>query len=310
MKIVGQSAELINIEDPIKKIEYIGRVCYGSQNLIKEGSADKFVGSLVERKHYSPLEHAHICFNCDSSVWRELKSDIEDLENKFHREYNLKFSSILGYLISGNFRAWLEFLEDYSIHGAYIDSGIFESLMKYSSVFGKIDLNGTNPAYCTEISFDKISYNEQLVHRPYTIHAVANRAIQQEFTRHRHFSYTIESTRYIGYDKEKFGNEIKVIVPDHLASLSIDSLCEFREHMESIEAYYKELRSQGVSPQNARDILPLCLASDMYITGTLNDWIHFDKLRRVGVTGTPHPQIKELATMIHHLIPYNDTENS
>lgn len=42
----------------LKKIEYAGRNCYRSQDRITETSAPRFVRSLIERGHLSPLEFA------------------------------------------------------------------------------------------------------------------------------------------------------------------------------------------------------------------------------------------------------------
>lgn len=63
MKIINQS---IKIMDPIdgelilEKLELAGRVCYKSENGIKEGSKKKFLKSIIDRGHESVLEHESI----------------------------------------------------------------------------------------------------------------------------------------------------------------------------------------------------------------------------------------------------------
>ena len=39
MQIIKPSAEIFNIKDKIELVERIGRVCYESENMIKDGSA-------------------------------------------------------------------------------------------------------------------------------------------------------------------------------------------------------------------------------------------------------------------------------
>ena len=54
-----------------KLIERIGRVCYASEHLIKEGSAKIFITNLLKRGHDSVLEHGVITFHV-SEVSRAL----------------------------------------------------------------------------------------------------------------------------------------------------------------------------------------------------------------------------------------------
>lgn len=61
MRIVQQTAEILLPTDgtaALKQIEYAGRNCYRSENKITESSAPRFVRSLIQRGHLSPLEFA------------------------------------------------------------------------------------------------------------------------------------------------------------------------------------------------------------------------------------------------------------
>lgn len=57
INIIESSATLIDEPDIKKKIELIGRTCYRSEDKICEGSDVKFVTNVVNKKHYSILEH-------------------------------------------------------------------------------------------------------------------------------------------------------------------------------------------------------------------------------------------------------------
>ena len=77
MKIIEPSIVLedeINGQEILKKIERIGRVCYKSENNIKEGSAERFISNLINRQHESVLEHVSVSVRviCDRGVSHEI----------------------------------------------------------------------------------------------------------------------------------------------------------------------------------------------------------------------------------------------
>lgn len=47
MKIINAQASVLVENDPIKKIEKCGRVCYKSEDKITEDSAEKFVANII-----------------------------------------------------------------------------------------------------------------------------------------------------------------------------------------------------------------------------------------------------------------------
>lgn len=51
----------------------------------------------------------------------------------------------------------------------------------------------------------------------------------------------------------------------------------------------------GLSAQQARDVLPNSLKTEVIMTANLREWRHFFKLRALGTTGAPHPQMREVA---------------
>ena len=77
MKIIEPSVRLedkIDGQAILKKIERIRRVCYKSENNIKDDSAERFVKSIITRGHESVLEHASVsvCVICDRGVSHEI----------------------------------------------------------------------------------------------------------------------------------------------------------------------------------------------------------------------------------------------
>ena len=51
----------------------------------------------------------------------------------------------------------------------------------------------------------------------------------------------------------------------------------------------------GCTPQEARSVLPNSLKTEIIVTMNLREWRHFFKLRALGTTGNPHPQMREVA---------------
>lgn len=113
--------------------------------------------------------------------------------------------------------------------------------------------------------------------------------------RHRVFSFAQESTRYCNYSKDKFNNELTFIFPHWLLNRDHD---KFIVALGNTEKYYFTLLDQGWTPQEARQVLPNALKTEICMTGFESDWKHFLDLRYFEVTGKAHPDMKELATKI------------
>ena len=75
MKIIRAGAVIEQCTPDLELlIERAGRVCYKSEDRICEGSAEKMIGSLMEKHHESVIEHGAITvrFICDRGVSHEL----------------------------------------------------------------------------------------------------------------------------------------------------------------------------------------------------------------------------------------------
>lgn len=123
--------------------------------------------------------------------------------------------------------------------------------------------------------------------------------IGRELTRHRVFSFAQESTRFCNYSAGKFGGELTFITPDKEAwGGSTDAYVKQINVLADAENCYIEAIQQGVSPQIARNILPLSTKAEICMCGFDSDWSHFFNLRMHGITGKPHPEMEALAKMI------------
>ncbi len=130
-----------------------------------------------------------------------------------------------------------------------------------------------------------------------------DRGVSHEAVRHRLFSFAQESTRYVNYSKDKFGNEISVI--DIAPGMALDTkmknedadvigeiYCEWLKAMEDAEKHYMKMIELGATPQIARSVLPNSTKTTITITGNYREWRHFFELR---CDKAAHPQIREIA---------------
>lgn len=140
----------------------------------------------------------------------------------------------------------------------------------------------------------KSGHEAMLEHASVTVKFVVDRGISHELVRHRLASFAQESTRYCNYSKDDFGSEITFIIPNYLEYKS-EGWNIWKESMKQAEDAYFKMLDFGLSPQQARAVLPNSLKTEVVMTANLREWRHFFKLRALGITGKPHPQMLEVA---------------
>jgi len=144
-------------------------------------------------------------------------------------------------------------------------------------------------------------------HLPHTVKFTCDRGVSHELVRHRPASFAQESTRYCNYAHEKFGKEITVIRPcfwneeqitnDDTENTAAKYLI-WKTACEYAETCYFKLLEMGAKPQEARDVLPNSTKTEIIITATESEWQHIINLRYIGTTGAPHPQMREIMSLI------------
>ena len=197
MKIIHPRVELINppeYKELLNIVETAGRVCYKSEDKIKEGSAEEFIRNVIKRGHEAVIEHGVL-----------------------------------------------------------------------------------------------------------TAKFVCDRGVTHEIVRHRLASYCQESTRYCNYSATKFGSEITVIQPLYLEPGS-NAWNIWELAMKGAEATYFGLLNEGLSPQEARAVLPNSLKTEIVMTANLREWRHFCKLRS---SKAAHIQMREVAGMLLNILKTN-----
>lgn len=136
----------------------------------------------------------------------------------------------------------------------------------------------------------RLGHEAVLEHYSFTVRFIVDRGISHEIVRHRLASYCQESSRYCNYTGDKFGKEITVIEPSFLPEGSV-AYEEWRMAcLRAEEAYFWMIRS-GFKPEQARDVLPTSLKTELVMTANLREWRTVFKLR---TSPAAHPQIREV----------------
>ena len=139
-------------------------------------------------------------------------------------------------------------------------------------------------------------HEAMIEHSSLSVKFVVDRGVSHELVRHRIASFAQESTRYCNYSKDKFGNEITVILPcffDTGMGILSNSLVyqEWKLACECAEERYFNLLKMGATPQQARTVLPNSLKTEITITANYREWRNFFKLRTAEAA---HPQMREI----------------
>lgn len=258
-EIIEQSPSLMGI---YKQIEIAARTAYKSEDKITDDSAPRMVEALCKSNHGACLEHGTIYLfkkEFDPSFINKYSKNKYSVSMVINDATN---KDILGTYITTNARV-------------IFDNG-WEDDLQYICEPGE--------------------YHQRRI----TVKFVTSIGIVREILRHRKFSFLNESTRYCNYSKDKFDNQLTFINPEWTKKIinDFDGAYHFwKDSLKQSEWNYSLLINEcGLKPEEARGVLPLDLKSELVVTGFVEDWVHFFRLRsHVAATGKPHPDIQKLA---------------
>ena len=309
MNLVKACYKFVERDTTCKKlIERVSRVCYKSEGLIKDGSDDRLVDKLIKRKHYAMLEHATLIYQFNSENYHALQANLEMLQKNKDANYKpyLRFTNINSrYIVSGNVRAWMEFVEGWeNTHGNTLPGYMLtiindsEGLLPSPSCY-----IGMYHPVIQRMKVEQLTEEEKWIHEDVTVEFTVDRGVTHEMVRHRDASFAQESTRYCNYTNDKFDGNVKLLdieggiqMDDCMCNLEganiVAIIMLWHKAMQQAEDNYKELISLGASPQIARSVLPSSTASTIVITANLREWKHFFDLR---ADSHAHPQMQEVA---------------
>ena len=287
MKLIKQSFEILEQKDyslvGIKKfIERCGRVCYKSEDRTTEDSYEKFVNMLEKRDHARPLEfgtvHLKLTLNA-LDLFQETVVTSKIFNNQWIQwdiEEDSEDNEYYAYMTT-NYRYYLALLNEAPWLPKYLDSN-----------------------------------DNEFYPKRYTVHFITSRGIMDEFRTHVGLSHLAESSRYCSYDKNRFGNELTFIIPNWVNTNcpnkeqegpSVVSL-EWSTTMLNAEASYMNLIKMGCTAQEAREVLPLSVKSELISCGFEDVWSNFFYRR---CAKDAHPMAREIATKVRD--KFNELKN-
>jgi thymidylate synthase (FAD) len=128
----------------------------------------------------------------------------------------------------------------------------------------------------------KQNHHDSVVeHGSITVRIITDRAMLAQITRHRHFSFSVESQRYVNYSKEKFGGAVQFIKPFDLTEGTMEYRI-WKDACDNAEASYFSLIQYKVKPETARSVLPNSAKTELVMTGNVRSWRQFFSLRKAG----------------------------
>lgn len=298
MKFVDAKVELWQQEDYTinsiyRQIEKVARTCYKSESNITETSAEEFVQRLIKNKHYAMLEFGTVYLTIPAIIvnGKVFYNDQKYFRSPYARVYKQNYNYLRKHgftkvpkpvsLITTNYRF-------------IIENNLENDLTKY--------LSSPSPLHPKRLTF----------------HFIIDNGIAREFTRHRRFSFAQESSRYCNYNLDKFNKELSFINYKTIPFKQSDIFKDFKLEdynaiinnvYKTIEEAYVKLTDNKVSPQFARQVLPLGGKTELTMCGFIKDWQMFLDLRYLGSTGNPHPYAREIAGEVYKQLKQYIKEN-
>lgn len=295
------------IDGMFKMMELAARTCYKTEDLIKDGSAEKIINNVIIPKgHTSVLEFGtvYLYYTCKKEDISNNVSFIKKyMSDRFSRVYVNEKDVDIEFFITTTYRTIMQ--------------GDYE-----------------NPIDAIKNNFDK-NWKDDLKywseptkyhHKRYCYKFVMDRVGSQSVERHRGrfgISYAQESTRFINYSRDKFNNEITVVLPSKFYQLidewskSSDSLTNesysyikdsdmltqlnflrthdrgwvaYEESIQKCEENYIYLvKMENWKPEDTRGVLNLDIKTEFMMCAYPEDWEMF-LFRRTDKHAHPHIQ--------------------
>ena len=125
-----------------------------------------------------------------------------------------------------------------------------------------------------------------------TVKFITDRGVTYELVRHRLCSFAQESTRYCNYE-----GGVTFIEPSTYSKWSPVAQSRWCEAMNTAENAYQTLVHDGLSPQQARAVLPNSTKTEIIVKANMREWMHIFDLR---TSPKAHPDMVALMTPLYN----------
>lgn len=269
MILIEPKVELLKEDNFYSHVANCARVCYASNNNSNISDEQFCKNVLIANNHLSMFRHATIYCKYNKNDWNRYTVDT------FHLAQNINVIDIGDLYVIMNGQSYLEFKRNNVAENLKIDSHIIKDLP-----------------------------NKLNEYKRFTFKVITQISTSRELNRVSPNNIAERSTRYCNYSKDKFGNQICICKPYYYDNLEIADQLAFINRMSEYEGNYLNRISRGWKPEDAREFLPLCTATEVVYTYNIKEWRRIIDLRYYGTTGKPHPNAKIIAGMIRDQLIY------
>jgi len=109
-----------------------------------------------------------------------------------------------------------------------------------------------------------------------------SRSLLAQLTRHRQFSFSVQSQRYVKFGSGDKSGGFDYVAPPSLDAADGNTYQAYVEVMEMLQDVYDRMRSKGVPAEDARYVLPNAAACNLVMTGNLRAFLEFYGKRKAG----------------------------
>lgn len=305
-----------------RKIEFAYRICYRSEHRMTEDSYKEFLPRMlqhgdVKTQHTSPLAHGYVKFTTSYFVYDLIKKLSEQL--LYNTSQYFKVIDQVGARISirTNCRALFELInvvvksEDINASfkmGATVVKMLSNALHeRFPYIFKEYEIEDTS--ICKKMMLEEVNkFDIDKYYSTYddgwlTVLITTSRDMLQQIARHKTIDLSVESTRYVNYEKRdgipfltcdfpplhiaeeelmkcpevsfKGDTEYEYLPLDNISN-SYVKYCKYVE-----EKYFDCLHHWG-KPDGAKHILNGSVVTHIVATATREAWEHFYDLRGPG----------------------------
>lgn len=168
--------------------------------------------------------------------------------------------------------------------------GLVNSINAMSKCYGK------KCSHESLVKAVKAGHTSLLEHVQVTIDIVCSQKVLAQITRHRHFSFTVQSTRGSNILDNGFFSDFK--------NISVNDITSIKNAYGSASMQFVNLVNKGVPLEVASYVLPLGTKVKLTVTGNLRTWIEYLKKRLCKRASEEHLELaKQIYSKLNAFYP-------